>query len=126
MKNLQNSEIEAFKNQFGGEVILPTNPAFEEVRQIWNAMIDRKPSIIARCTCADDVVLAVNLARVPQLLLSVRGGGHYIAGNAVCDEGLMIDLSLLNQVEVDPISVWRESVRAAPWLMWTGRPRRMG
>ncbi|QXO15915.1 FAD-binding oxidoreductase [Vibrio ostreae] len=102
MKNLQNSEIEAFKNQFGGEVILPTDPAFEEVRQIWNAMIDRKPGIIARCTCADDVVLAVNLAREHQLLLSVRGGGHNIAGNAVCDEGLMIDLSLLNQVEVDP------------------------
>ncbi|WP_193162739.1 FAD-binding oxidoreductase [Microbulbifer hainanensis] len=104
MKALKQTEIDDFKNQFDGDVLLPDDPAYDEVRQIWNAMIDRKPGMIARCTSADDVVKAVNLARENELLVSVRGGGHNIAGNAICDEGLMIDLSLLKQVQVDPKS----------------------
>lgn len=102
MNSIENAKVEEFKKQFGGDVILPDDPSYDEVRQIWNAMIDRKPGMIARCKTADDVVQSVNFARDNDLLISVRGGGHNIAGNAVCDDGLMIDLSLLNEVQVYP------------------------
>lgn len=101
MNSLDKSKIDSFKNQFQGDVLSPDDPSYDDVRQIWNAMIDRKPGLIARCKLADDVVTAVNFARDNSLLVSVRGGGHNIAGNAVCDGGIMIDLSLLNQVHVD-------------------------
>lgn len=101
MKSLENTTIEHFKSHFQGDVVLPTDSNYDEVRQIWNGMIDRKPSLIARCKSTDDVVMAVNFARDNGQLFSVRGGGHNIAGNAVCDNGVMIDLSLLTQVRVD-------------------------
>ncbi|MGY0614399.1 FAD-binding oxidoreductase [Vibrio sp. FJH11] len=101
MKNIENSKVEDFKKHFGGDVILPDDPTYNEVRQIWNGMIDRKPGMIARCKSADDVVQSVNFARENELLVSIRGGGHNIAGNAICDDGLMIDLSLLKEVAVD-------------------------
>ncbi|BDR21254.1 FAD-linked oxidase [Vibrio sp. STUT-A16] len=101
MNSLENATIEHFKNQFQGDVVLPGDPTYDEVRQIWNGMIDRSPGVIARCKSADDVVMAVNFARDNNQLLSIRGGGHNIAGNAVCDHGVMIDLSLLNHVQVD-------------------------
>ena len=101
MKQLEGANIEAFKAQFRGEVLLPWDANYDEVREIWNAMIDRKPAMIARCASADDVVQAVNFARQNDLVVSIRGGGHNIAGNAVCDDGLMIDLSLMKSVQVD-------------------------
>ena len=76
--------------------------AYEETRKVWNAMIDRRPGLIARCTGTVDVVQAVRFARQHGLLCSVRGGGHNIAGLAVCEGGLMIDMSLLRGVWVDP------------------------
>lgn len=87
---------------FEGSVILPHDPQYDEVRQIWNAMIDRRPSMIARCVSPEDVIKSLNFLRQHELPFSVRGGGHNIAGNAVCDDGLMIDLSLMKEVEVDP------------------------
>jgi len=104
MINKEKLDVDDFKNQFGGDVLLPSDSDYEDVRQIWNAMIDRKPGMIARCKSSDDVVKAVNFARENELLVSVRGGGHNIAGNAICDDGLMIDLSLLKQVHVNPDS----------------------
>jgi FAD/FMN-containing dehydrogenase len=101
MKKLQGADIDEFKLQFRGDVILPGDPAYDEVRQIWNAMIDRKPALIARCKSPEDVVQAVKFARKYELLVAIRGGGHNIAGNAVCDDGLMIDLSLMKGVQVD-------------------------
>lgn len=92
MKGLQQSQVDSFKAGFGGDVILPEDSNYDEVRQIWNAMIDRKPGMIARCTSAEDVVKAVNFGREHDLLISVRGGGHNIAGKALCDDGLLIDL----------------------------------
>src|SRR5438105_7101597 len=80
---------------FRGPVLLPDSAGYDETRAIWNAMIDRRPALIAQCTNAADVALAVKFARAHNLLVSVRGGGHNIAGNAVCDDGLMIDLSLM-------------------------------
>ncbi|MCK0509764.1 FAD-binding oxidoreductase [Aromatoleum buckelii] len=101
MDRLQKTEIEDFKAHFQGEVLLPDDARYDEVRQIWNAMMDRRPGLIARCVSPEDVVQAVRLARKHNLLVSIRGGGHNIAGNAVCDDGLMIDLSLMKKVQVD-------------------------
>jgi FAD/FMN-containing dehydrogenase len=102
MKQLQKADIDGFKAHFRGEVVLPDDADFNEVRQIWNAMIDRKPSLIARCSSPEDIVEAVTFARVHDQLISIRGGGHNIAGNAVCDGGVMIDLSLMKRVQIDP------------------------
>jgi len=101
MKDIEKLNVDEFKKQFDGDVLLPADSDYDEVRQIWNAMIDRKPGIIARCKSSDDVLKAVNFARENELLVSVRGGGHNIAGNAICDDGLMIDLSLMKHVELD-------------------------
>jgi FAD/FMN-containing dehydrogenase len=102
MKQLQKTEIDEFKAHFRGHVLAPADTDYNEVRQIWNAMIDRRPAIIARCTSPVDVVQAVKFAQKHNLLVSIRGGGHNIAGNAVCDDGLMIDLSLMKRIQVDP------------------------
>ncbi|MGH7938080.1 MAG: FAD-binding oxidoreductase, partial [Bryobacteraceae bacterium] len=101
MKQLEKSITNEFKKNFRGDVVLPGDVHYDKVREIWNAMVDRKPALIARCKSAEDVVQAVNLGRGQELLVSVRGGGHNIAGNAVCDDGLMIDLSLMKKVTVD-------------------------
>lgn len=102
MKPLEHAMIDEFKTHFRGEALLPGDAGYDEVRQIWNAMIDRRPALIARCVSTEDVVQAVGFARKHNLLVSIRGGGHNIAGNAVCDDGLMIDLSLMKNVQVDP------------------------
>ena len=102
MKQLEGAKIDEFKTHFRGEILLPADAGYDEVREIWNAMIDRTPALIARCASPEDVVQAVKFARQNDLLVSIRGGGHNIAGNAVCDDGLMIDLSLMKNVQVDP------------------------
>ena len=94
--------LQAFRAGFRGPVLGPDAPEYEETRRIWNAMIDRRPGLIVRCTGTADVVAAVRFARQHQFLVSVRGGGHNIAGLAVCEGGLMIDLSLMKGVWVDP------------------------
>jgi FAD/FMN-containing dehydrogenase len=85
-----------------GPVLVPGDPGFEDGRRVWNAAIDRHPSVIAGCASADDVAAAITFARRRGLEIAVRGGAHNTAGTAACDEGLMIDLSLLNAVTVDP------------------------
>jgi FAD/FMN-containing dehydrogenase len=102
MSILSDNLIADFTAQIRGEVVLPADPSYDEVRQIWNAMIDRRPGMIVRCAGVGDVMQSVNLARDHNLLLAVRGGGHNIAGNAVCDDGLMIDLSQMKSVRIDP------------------------
>jgi FAD/FMN-containing dehydrogenase len=86
---------------FHGEVVLPGDDGYDEVRKVFNGMIDRCPALIARCMDTQDVVRSVRFAREHDLLVSVRGGGHSVAGHGVCDGGLMIDLSLMKGVEVD-------------------------
>ena len=93
--------IEEFKANLRGQVIQPNDEGYDEARKIWNGMFDRKPAIIVRCKSKSDVISAVNFARDKNLLISVRGGGHNVAGTAVCDDGMMIDLSLMRQVTVD-------------------------
>ena len=99
---LSTQELDAFRAQFRGALIRRGEGGYDEARQVWNAMIDRRPAMIARCTGTADVVAAVRLARAHRLLSSVRGGGHNIAGLAVCEGGLLIDLSPMRGVWVDP------------------------
>jgi FAD/FMN-containing dehydrogenase len=102
MTNLQARKIEELKGGFKGEILLPSDGAYESARKIWNAMIDKRPAVIARCATTSDVVRGVNFARDNGLLLAVRGGGHNIAGNAMCDDGLVIDLSRMKAARIDP------------------------
>jgi hypothetical protein len=83
------SAIEQFRNSLNGQLVLPEDTDFDEVRAIWNGMIDRRPSLIARCADAADVVTAVNFARDQGLSISVRCGGHSVAGKSLCDDGLV-------------------------------------
>ncbi len=96
-----------------GQTFCPGEPGYDEARTIPNAMIDRRPAMIARCAGAADVIACVREARDHDLLVSVRGGGHSIAGKAVCEDGLMIDLSQMKGIRVDPV---RQTVRAQTGL----------
>lgn len=93
--------VEGLGEQVAGEVLVSGQPGYDDARAVWNAMIDRKPSVIVRCKNADDVVQAVSYAGNQGLPMSIRGGGHNVAGHAVCDDGVMIDLSLMRGVQVD-------------------------
>ncbi|WP_410767008.1 FAD-binding oxidoreductase [Haloferax sp. DFSO60] len=95
-------DLSAFMDGFHGDVILPSDHRYEDARQIWNGMIDRSPAIIAQCDGTADVVDAVTFARNHDLQVSVRGGGHNVSGSAICEDGLVIDLSQMNAVFVDP------------------------
>jgi len=99
---LDRSAIDEFRRSLSGSLLLPENADYDEVRSIWNGMIDRRPALIARCLLADDVVTAVRFARAQELGVSVRCGGHSVSGKSVCDAGLMIDLSQMNTVSIDP------------------------
>ena len=92
---------EALKSEIKGGVLSASDAGYEEARQIWNAMIDRRPALIARCAEAADVPAAIAFARRNQLEISMRGAGHNIAGNALCDGGLMIDFAQMKKVQVD-------------------------
>src|SRR6267142_5401710 len=84
---------DALRPQLAGPVLAPSDPAYEEARRVHNGLIDRRPAVVARCHGTADVQAAVRFARERGLEIAVRGGGHNVAGNAVCDGGLMIDLS---------------------------------
>lgn len=99
---LETSVVSAFSDGLRGGVLLPGAAGFDRARRIWNGMIDRQPALIARCIGTADVVRAVRFAREHDVLTAIRGGGHNVAGNAVCDGGLMIDLSPMRGVHVDP------------------------
>src|SRR6266446_2025041 len=94
--------LTALRPQLRGSLCLPDEAGYDEARTIWNAMIDRRPGAVVRCGGASDVMGAVRLARDNGLLLAVRGGGHNISGNAVCEGGLLIDLSPMRSVRIDP------------------------
>jgi FAD/FMN-containing dehydrogenase len=99
--NISETDLASFRKNFSGQVLTKEEKDYNEVRLIWNGMISKNPGLIARCKTSKDVSLAVKFARNHNLLTSIRGGGHNVAGNAVCDGGLMIDLSLMNNVSVD-------------------------
>jgi hypothetical protein len=93
--------IEAFRRGFCGQVLLPEDTGYDSARRIWNASIDKHPGLIARCSEAADVVRAVKFSRANNLLVAVKSGGHNVAGRALCDDGIVIDLSATNRVSVD-------------------------
>ena len=99
--NLKSETLDKFRESIRGKILTPESEQYSEARTIWNAMIDKRPALIVRCASAADVTRAVRFAGEHKLLLAVRGGGHNIAGNAVCDGGLMIDLSPMKSVRVD-------------------------
>jgi FAD/FMN-containing dehydrogenase len=94
--------VDSFRARLRGALLLPGTPGYDESRALWNGMIDRKPALIARCLGVADVIAGIAFAREHRLLLSIKGGGHNIAGLAVCDGGLMLDLSAMRGVWVDP------------------------
>lgn len=96
--------FDAFRAQIRGTILLPESPGYDESRAIWNGMIDRHPACIVRCLGTSDVIACVNFAREHKLTLTVKGGGHNIAGLAVRDGGLMIDMSLMRGVWTDPVA----------------------
>ncbi|HTP50074.1 MAG TPA: FAD-binding oxidoreductase [Anaeromyxobacteraceae bacterium] len=100
---LKSEAVAAFRGRLRGALCLPGEPGYDQARTIWNAMIDRRPAAIVRAAGAADVMLAVKLAREHRVLLAIRGGGHNIAGNAVCEGGLMVDLSSMKSVRIDPV-----------------------
>jgi len=101
MKNLSSEQIVKLKSNLSGDVVLPNDPHYEETRKIWNAMINKRPAVIVRCADANDVPYAISFARENGLELSVRGAGHNIAGNSLCDDGITVDFSGMKNVRVD-------------------------
>lgn len=94
--------IDSFADTLHGPLLRPEDEGYAAARTVWNGMIDREPALISRCAGTADVIASVNFAREHDLLVAVKGGGHNAAGHAVCEGGLMIDLSLMNSVRVDP------------------------
>src|SRR5690348_16473171 len=95
-------DVSDLRPSFRGALLRPGEEGYDEARRVWNGAIDRRPALIARCAGADDVAAAIGFARERDLAVSVRGGGHAVAGHAVCDDGLMIDLSLMKAISIDP------------------------
>lgn len=109
------SLISNWQPHFSGPLLAPSHEGYWAARQLWNGMIDRQPALIARCTSPQDVISAIKLARAEGLHVSVRGGGHGVAGTAVCQDGLMIDLAPMKKIGVDPA---RRQAVAEPGVLW--------
>ena len=101
---LADEAVTAFSTGFRGPCLTAADPGYDDARIIWNGSADKRPAIIAQCSGAADVIDAVKFAREHDLLVAVRGGGHNVAGNAICDGGIVIDLSAMKGVRVDPVA----------------------
>jgi FAD/FMN-containing dehydrogenase len=108
--------LKDLRERHRGDIITPEAPRYDEARRVWNAMIDKRPAVIARPRGAADVIASVEVARRLNLPIAVRGGGHSIAGRCVCDDGLVIDFSDMRAIRVDPVT---RTARAEPGLRWT-------
>jgi FAD/FMN-containing dehydrogenase len=114
-KTLDDAIVKDFAERFRGEVILPDSPSYDEARKVFNGMIDRKPALIARCAGVADVMAAVVFARANELTVAVRGGGHSVPGYGTCDGGIVIDVSPMKGMWVNPE---KQTVRAQAGLTW--------
>src|SRR5262245_30419891 len=113
---LNNTAIEKFKTSLRGELVQGGDEHYDEARKLWNGMFDRRPAQIARCVGTADVISAVNFARDNRLQVAVRGGGHRFPGHSVCDGGLVIDLSPMRGVRVDPAARTARAQAGAKWI----------
>ncbi len=111
----QSPDFRRLASDLVGQLIVPDTPDYESARRVWNGMIDKRPRAIVRCGNADDVIAAVAFAKDKQMTVAVRGGGHNIAGNATCDDGLVIDLSSMKSIHIDPTS---RRARAEGGCLW--------
>src|SRR5215468_2462573 len=107
--------LREFKASFRGELLRPGTDAYESARKVWNGMIDRRPSWIARCRGVEDVQIAIRFARENDLPLAIRGGGHNAAGLGTCDGGLVIDLRGMRDVVIDPATRTARAGGGATW-----------
>lgn len=114
-KTIEAPAMDDLRTRFSGLLLGPEDAGYEGARKVHNGMIDKRPALIARCLGASDIIEAVNFARTAGLEIAVRGGGHNVAGNAVCDDGIMIDLSLMKGVFVD---AKRRTARAQGGVTW--------
>jgi FAD/FMN-containing dehydrogenase len=112
---LEGTDLEKLAEAFRGELLLPASPGYDTARRIWNGAIDRHPACIAHCTGVADVVAAVQFARERDLVVAVRSGGHGVGGHAVCDAGVVIDLSAMKGIRVD---VQARTARAQAGVLW--------
>jgi hypothetical protein len=112
---LDDAAVTKLRKALRGALLRPADPGYRDARSIWNGMITRQPSLIARVSGTADVVACVNFAREHGLPLSIRGGGHNVAGAALCEDGLMIDLSLRRGVRVDPVGRTVRTEGGATW-----------
>ncbi|MGZ8559483.1 MAG: FAD-binding oxidoreductase [Chitinophagaceae bacterium] len=112
---LATGAVKDLQQNFEGNILMEGDSEYETARKVWNGMIDRKPAVIAQCLNNNDIIQAVKFARKNNLLVSVKGGGHNVTGNAVCDDGIMIDLSLMRSVKVDPEKKIAEVQTGATW-----------
>ncbi len=103
VRQVPQSDIDAFALLISGGALSRADDAYDEARKVWNATVDRRPALIARCLTDRDVQAAVRFAAAHRMLLSVRGGGHHIAGNAVAEGGLMLDLSGMRTISIDAV-----------------------
>jgi FAD/FMN-containing dehydrogenase len=94
--------LTSFGESFEGEIVLPGSADYDAARVVWNGMIDRRPALVARCSGVDDVIRAIRFAREQDLVIAVRSGGHSVGGFSTCDDGIVIDLSRMRGVQVDP------------------------
>ncbi len=115
------SAADRLRSGFRGQLIWPGDDGYDAARRVWNGAIDRRPALIARASGTGDVIAAVRFARENDLPVSVRGGGHSAAGHAVADGALMLDLSGIKSIAVDPAA--RTAV-AGPGLVWSRAGRR--
>src|SRR4030095_11219235 len=116
-------DFEPLRGDLRGPVILPGDPGYDAARAIWNGAIDRRPACVARCTGVADVVAAVRFARERDLLVAGGSGGHGVGGHALCDGGLVIDLSPMKGIRVDPAA---RIARAEAGVLWGELDRETG
>ena len=111
---LQASDIAQLRQTIRGDLVVPDDSGYDQARRVWNGMVDKRPAAVIYCAGADDVIAAVNFARSRNLLVAVRGGGHNVAGCSVCDAGVVIDVSRMKRIEVDPVRRVARA-QAGPW-----------
>src|SRR6516165_2797081 len=123
---IEEAVVQEFGANLRGPLLRPGDDGYDQARKVWNGMIDRRPALIARCAGVADVMTAVRFARTNGVLVSVKGGGHNITGNAVCEGGLMIDLSPMKSVRVDPIKRIARAEAGLTWGEYNGETQAFG